>query len=125
MDDEINDLNFDSYIRVLSNLYNNQTFDSAELYKNAINDIKNINKYLKDNNCTVYEWLSKLDLETFSSVFTKDQIEEEKHKSSLLYQNGTGDIDSEWLALFEETESHEYFKGKSGFLLSFLNNDSN
>lgn len=125
MNDGINELNFESYIRVLSNLYNNQTFDSADHYQKAINSIKNINKYLKTNNCTVYEWLTKLDLETFNTVFTNEQMKEEKHKSSLLYQNSRDNIDLEWLALFEEAESHEYFKSKIEFLLTLSNDDKN
>lgn len=123
--DELNEFNFNSYFRVLSNLFNNQTFDSASLYQNAINDINKINEDLVGNDYNIYDWLIKLDEDTYSSVFRKGQIKEEILKSSLIYQGDQKVIDEQWLALIEEAESHEYFNGKIGFLLKFSNQDKN
>lgn len=81
---------FKDYLRVLFNLFNNQTFDSAILYKNAFNDITRINQYLKINNCDIYYWLENRDYNK-SIVFTEVQIKEELRKWKLIENDTASD----------------------------------
>jgi len=114
---------FTHYYRVLLNLYNNQTFDNAQLYKNALKSIRNINIFLKDNNCNIYQWLSSVDAEDNNYVFTKDQITEEKIKGELIYNEGEFEDENSWYQLFKNTEDNSCFKGKINFLLQFSDNE--
>lgn len=114
---------FDEYYRVLSNLYHNQTFDSALLYKNALKDIRDINRYLAQGIHDIHQWLSTANTDTFTSVFTKDQIEEEILKSELICSESDKTSGDSWNMLIRKTEAHPYFKGKIGFLLKMSGND--
>ena len=114
---------FNEYYRVLSNLYNNQTFDSPQLYKNALRDIKKINSDIKEHNSNTHQWLSNVNTNTFTSVFTKDQVEEEILKSALINSESDRTSEDSWNKLICKAEAHPYFKGKIGFLLKMSNND--
>lgn len=112
---------FKDYLRVLFNLFNNQTFDSAILYKNAFNDITRINQYLKINNCDIYYWLENRDYNK-SIVFTEVQIKEELRKWKLI-ENDTASDDDLWVELITKAENHPCFKGKVGFFLNLANDN--
>ncbi|MFZ4928921.1 GmrSD restriction endonuclease domain-containing protein [Chryseobacterium sp. Mn2064] len=113
---------FKDYLRVMFNLFNNQTFDSPILYKNAFNDINLINQFLKDNECDIYTWLEKRDNKK-SIVFTDDQINEEKRKWELIKTDKTAVNNNLWIDLISKAESHSNFKGKIGFLLNLAKGD--
>lgn len=114
---------FIHYYRVLLNLYNNQTFDSAQLYKNALKSIRNINVYLKENNCNIYQWLSSVDVENNNLVFTKDQIAEEIIKGRLISSELDYEAEDSWYQLLKKAEANSSFKGKIGFLLELSENE--
>ncbi len=115
---------FDKYIRVLSNLVNNQTFDSARLYQSALKDIYKINKYLYKNECDIYAWLEALELENNTWVFTEDQLKEEIKKYKLIIGDTLlTDDPSSWLNLLTNAENNDYFRGKVEFLLTISNSD--
>lgn len=106
---------FDTYYRVLINLYNNQTFDSAIAYKTVLGNIKSLNEKLLNNN-NIKECLKNLQRE--SNAFTKEQLEEEILKLELISNN------KDWLDRFKKAEFHEYFKGKINFLINLSEKDS-
>lgn len=107
---------FRNYYRVLLNLYNNQTFDSAQLYQNALKSIKQINLFLKDNDVNIYDWLESVDSYQNDYIFTKDQLEEEKQKGLLITKDETIGSDN-WFSILSLSEEFDYFKGKISFLL--------
>lgn len=117
--DKLNDQNFDyfkHYWRVVSNLLNNQTFDNIELYQGALREITEINRYMSLHKTSIFKWL---ELKHGKSVFTEEQLKEEKLKWELIKN------DSNWEDCFIEAEKETQFKGKIGFLLTICNQDLN
>ncbi|MBP0613674.1 DUF262 domain-containing protein [Chryseobacterium sp. cx-311] len=113
---------FKDYSRVMLNLFNNQTFDSALLYKNAFYDITLINQYLKTNNCDIYNWLENIDRGK-NIVFTDDQLNEEIRKWALIKDDIDSGNEVLWIDLISKAESHTCWKGKIQFLLNISNGD--
>lgn len=113
---------YKDYLRVIFNLFNNQTFDSVMLYRNAFNDISLINKYIKINKCDIYSWLENRD-NNKNIVFTEDQLDEEIRKWELIKADKNSDDEVSWIDLITKAESHPCFKGKIGFLLNLAKND--
>lgn len=113
---------FKDYSRVMFNLFNNQTFDSALLYKNAFNDITLINQYLKTNKCDIYTWLENID-SSKNIVFTDDQLSEEIRKWALIKEDIDSDDQVLWIDLITKAENYACFKGKITFLLNIAHND--
>lgn len=97
---------FEQWTRVTSNLIGNSSYDDPIAFMRAIRSINNIGMYSDD----IYTALSK---GTDVTGFSKDQIDEEKLKASLIL------ADNSWENLIKQAEKHAYFDGQIGFILKY------
>jgi hypothetical protein len=102
---EIDNVQFLQWVRVISNLIYNTTIDSPELLLQGLKAIGQISKYCVD----IYQKIA--DETNVVSFFDKLQLEEERRKSKLIIN------DKRWEILFDKYEQHSYFYGQVGFIL--------
>ncbi len=105
-----NILDFNQWVRIISNLIYNTRIDTPKLFIDAIVSIDSlINKM--DNTQSVYLVFSKLQ-EDDIPFFSINQKKEEILKSKLILS------DSNWESVLVEAENHKYFYGQIGFILN-------
>ena len=102
----------ENFIRVVRNIVENATIDSAQTFVGAIKLMKELlegflevlSKEVQD----IYSYLSKTDIQ---SNFASYQVTQEKQKAERIVAN------PEWKDVIWEAEEHSMFKGDIGFLL--------
>ena len=102
----------ENFIRVVRNIVENVTIDSAQTFVGAIKLMKELlegflevlSKEVQD----IYSYLSKTDIQ---SNFASYQVTQEKQKAERIVAN------PEWKDVIWEAEEHSMFKGDIGFLL--------
>lgn len=97
---------FSEWLRVVRNIVQNSTINSASSFIDAIGLINELSKGCEN----IYEFLSTT---TVKSGFTKKQIEEEKLKATLIKS------DSKWKPKIFKAEDDISLKGEIKFLLDF------
>jgi len=103
---DANSIRFAQWTRVTNNLINNTSYDDPIAFMRAIRSINSLGKHSDD----IYTALSQgIDVTGFS----RDQIDEEKVKASLVL------ADKSWENLIRQAESPEYFEGQIGFILQY------
>ena len=108
----------EDFIRVIRNIVENATIDSAQTFVGAIKLMKELlegflevlSKEVQD----IYSYLSKTDIQ---SNFASYQVTQEKQKAERIVAN------LEWKDVIWEAEDHPMFKGDIGFLLLETEND--
>lgn len=102
---------FESWMRVVTNLAENQIYNRLIDVQNSVKSLLNLAKhstailsYLKDDKSRV-------------TGFFKDSIDEERLKAKLILESDY------WAMAIKEAENHAYFKGQIMFLLSFCKID--
>ena len=108
-----NNIFFNEWIRVISNLIYNTKIDTPKLYIEAINSIDNLISRVKTK--SVYSVISNLS-EDEIMFFSPNQKIEEIIKSKLIVK------DPSWETVFIEAENHNYFYGQIGFILKLSKN---
>jgi hypothetical protein len=107
--DDANQILFDKWMRVCTNLINNTRIEGPESFYKAVRSIKELSSHIDD----LYEYLSKTD--TKIDLFEKVQCEEEKIKAKLILD----DKSNPWREAIDKIEQHSYFSGQIGFILNF------
>lgn len=100
----------ENFIRVVRNIVENATIDSAQTFVGAIKLINELLKGVQD----IYSYLNKT---TIQSNFASYQVTQEKQKAARIVAN------PKWKDLIWEAEEHLMFKGDIGFLLLETEND--
>jgi hypothetical protein len=104
--ESFNSETFSEWLRVVRNIVQNATIDSASAFIDAIGLINELS-----NGCeNIYEFLSST---TLKSGFATKQIEEEKLKATLIKS------DSNWKSQIFKAEDDMFLKGEIKFLLDF------
>lgn len=96
--------NRENFIRVVRNIIENATINSAETFAGAIKLMRELLKGSQD----IYSYLSKTAIQ---SNFASYQVEQEIDKAKRIV------ADSQWKEAIWEAEDHPMFKGDIGFLL--------
>ncbi len=96
---------FKNWMRVAFNIIENQTIDSLETYKSALNLIKELAVHSHE----IYKHLSD-STNKIESQFASKQIEEERIKAKKILEG------KEWEEKIIEAENHSFFKGAIRFL---------
>lgn len=96
--------NRENFIRVVRNIIENATINSAETFAGAIKLIKELLGGMQD----IYDYLSKTAIQ---SKFASYQVAQEIDKAKRIITN------PEWKRAIWEAEDHSMFKGDIGFLL--------
>lgn len=94
----------ENFIRVVRNIVENATIDSAQTFVGAIKLMNELLKGVQD----IYSYLSKTAIQ---SNFASYQVAQEKQKAERILAN------PEWKDVIWEAEEHLMFKGDIGFLL--------
>ena len=94
----------EDFIRVIRNIVENATIDSAETFAGAIK----LMRELLDGSPDIYDYLSKTAIQ---SKFASYQVAQEIDKAKRIV------ADSQWKETIWEAENHLMFKGDIGFLL--------
>ena len=94
----------EDFIRVIRNIVENATIDSAQTFVGAIKLMSELLKEVQD----IYWYLSKTAIQ---SNFASYQVTQEKQKAERIVAN------PEWKDVIWEAEDHPMFKGDIGFLL--------
>ena len=94
----------ENFIRVVRNIVENATIDSAQTFVGAIKLMNELLKGVQD----IYWYLNKT---TIQSNFASYQVTQEKQKAERIVAN------PEWKDVIWEAEDHPMFKGDIGFLL--------
>lgn len=102
---DIPNKHFNDWIRVVRNIVENATIDTATAFIGAISLIKELSQGVDD----ISKFLSENDIK---SDFASSQVEEEKLKAFLISNN------PDWKQSIIEAENHPMFRGNIGFLLS-------
>lgn len=102
---------FNQWMRVIHNLSHsdNTRIEEAKDYVKTVISIKNILNSMIKNNQNILEYLTKNNIEGFSSW----QVNEEKIKAHLILKGDN------WKKEIESAEKHKYFNGQIGFILEF------
>lgn len=100
----------ENFIRVVRNIVENATIDSAQTFVGAIKLMNELLKEVQD----IYWYLSKTAVQ---SNFASYQVTQEKQKAERIVAN------LEWKDPIWEAEDHPMFKGDIGFLLLETEND--
>jgi hypothetical protein len=104
-DDSTNNQLF-RWIRVTNNLINNHRIDDMSSFIAAIKALNQLSKF----SLSIYEEITDDSFETVG--FTKEQWNEEVIKAGLIL------TDTKWDSSLKQYESHNYLKGKVGFILN-------
>lgn len=94
----------EDFIRVVRNIVENATIDSAQTFVGAIKLMSELLEGVQD----IYWYLSKTAIQ---SNFASYQVTQEKQKAERIVAN------TEWKDIIWEAEDHPMFKGDIGFLL--------
>ena len=100
----------ENFIRVVRNIVENATIDSAQTFVGAIKLMSELLEGVQD----IYWYLSKTAIQ---SNFASYQVTQEKQKAERIVAN------PEWKDIIWEAENHPMFKGDIGFLLLETEND--
>jgi len=100
----------ENFIRVVRNIVENATIDSAQTFVGAIKLMNELLNGVQD----IYSYLSKTAIQ---SNFASYQVTQEKQKAERIVAN------PEWKDVIWEAEDHPMFKGDIGFLLLKTEND--
>ena len=100
----------EDFIRVVRNIVENATIDSAQTFVGAIKLMSELLKGVQD----IYWYLCKTAIQ---SNFASYQVTQEKQKAERIVAN------LEWKDVIWEAEDHPMFKGDIGFLLLETEND--
>ena len=100
----------EDFIRVIRNIVENATIDSAQTFVGAIKLMSELLEGVQD----IYWYLSKTAIQ---SNFASYQVTQEKQKAERIVAN------PEWKDIIWEAENHPMFKGDIGFLLLETEND--
>ena len=100
----------ENFIRVVRNIIENATIDSAQTFVGAIKLMSELLKGVQD----IYWYLCKTAIQ---SNFASYQVTQEKQKAERIVAN------PEWKDVIWEAEDHPMFKGDIGFLLLETEND--
>lgn len=100
----------ENFIRVVRNIIENATIDSAQTFVGAIKLMSELLKGVQD----IYWYLCKTAIQ---SNFASYQVTQEKQKAERIVAN------LEWKDVIWEAEDHPMFKGDIGFLLLETEND--
>lgn len=100
----------EDFIRVVRNIVENATIDSAQTFVGAIKLMSELLEGVQD----IYWYLSKTAIQ---SNFASYQVTQEKQKAERIVAN------PEWKDVIWEAEDHPMFKGDIGFLLLETEND--
>ena len=100
----------EDFIRVVRNIVENATIDSAQTFVGAIKLMSELLEGVQD----IYWYLSKTAIQ---SNFASYQVTQEKQKAERIVAN------PEWKDAIWEAEDHPMFKGDIGFLLLETEND--
>ncbi|WP_454966926.1 DUF262 domain-containing protein [Capnocytophaga leadbetteri] len=100
----------EDFIRVVRNIVENATIDSAQTFVGAIKLMSELLEGVQD----IYWYLSKTAIQ---SNFASYQVTQEKQKAERIVAN------LEWKDVIWEAEDHPMFKGDIGFLLLETEND--
>ena len=100
----------EDFIRVIRNIVENATIDSAQTLVGAIKLMSELLEGVQD----IYWYLSKTAIQ---SNFASYQVTQEKQKAERIVAN------PEWKDIIWEAENHPMFKGDIGFLLLETEND--
>ena len=100
----------ENFIRVVRNIIENATIDSAQSFVGAIKLMSELLKGVQD----IYWYLCKTAIQ---SNFASYQVTQEKQKAERIVAN------LEWKDVIWEAEDHPMFKGDIGFLLLETEND--
>jgi hypothetical protein len=104
----------ENFIRVVRNIIENATIDSAQTFIGAIKLMKELLEVLSKEVQDIYSYLSKTDIQ---SNFASYQVAQERQKAERIVAN------LEWKDAIWEAEDHPMFKGDIGFLLLETEND--
>jgi len=104
----------ENFIRVVRNIIENATIDSAQTFVGAIKLMKELLEVLSKGVQDIYSYLSKTAIQ---SNFASYQVTQEKQKAERIVAN------LEWKDVIWEAENHLMFKGDIGFLLLETEND--
>lgn len=108
-----NNIYFNQWVRIISNLIYNTRIDTPKLFIDAIQSIDSLIGKL-DNRQSVYNNLSDFHDEDIS-FFSLSQKKEEIFKSKLFLS------DPDWESVLIASENHNYFYGQVGFILNSFN----
>ena len=100
----------ENFIRVVRNIIENATIDSAQTFVGAIKLMSELLEGVQD----IYWYLSKTAIQ---SNFASYQVTQEKQKAERIVAN------PEWKDIIWKAEEHPMFKGDIGFLLLETEND--
>ncbi len=104
----------ENFIRVVRNIIENATIDSAQTFVGAIKLMKELLEVLSKGVQDIYSYLSKTAIQ---SNFASYQVTQEKQKAERIVAN------PEWKDIIWKAEEHPMFKGDIGFLLLETEND--
>ena len=104
----------ENFIRVVRNIVENVTIDSAQTFVGAIKLMKELLEVLSKGVQDIYSYLSKTAIQ---SNFASYQVTQEKQKAERIVAN------TEWKDIIWKAEEHPMFKGDIGFLLLETEND--
>ncbi len=105
-----------NWMRIIRNLVEGSRpylFNNVTEFSNAL---RSVNELLQQRN-TIDEYFAETEKDSLSG-FIRNQVAEEKLKSTLILQN------NEWKNTIIETENHGYFNGQIGFLLDWSKSEN-
>lgn len=114
LNNKVNEKTFFSWMRVIRNIVQNSTIDSAINYINAIKLIKE----LSENSHNIYDFLAD-DKNEIESNFAKEQVKEEREKAKNIKE------DYSWEKKITDAENYAFFKGKINFLYREFDGEPN